>query len=180
MIRKHKKYSRPRKPFDKLRIEKENVLKEKYGLKSKKDIWKADAAIGRVRNRAKLLITKSDEEKNKFINKLQNQGFKVDDIADALALNKEDWLKRRLQTIIVSKKLAQTPRQARQLIVHKHVSIEKQIVNIPSYQVSLEEESSVKLNIILKIKEQEKSKMEKIKEDILEKNKPYELEEAAI
>ena len=69
MIRKHKKYSRPRKPFDKPRIEEETVLREKYGLKNKREIWKADAAIGRIRSRAKLLITKSDEEKNKFIEK---------------------------------------------------------------------------------------------------------------
>jgi len=40
------------------RIEEENVLREKYGLKSKREIWKADAAIGRIRNRAKLLIHK--------------------------------------------------------------------------------------------------------------------------
>ncbi len=168
MIRKHKKYSRPRKPFDKTRIEEENVLREKYGLKNKREIWKADAAIRRIRNRAKLLITKSEEEKNKFIEKLQKQGFEVEDIADALGLNKENWLKRRLQTIVFIKKLAHTPKQARQLITHKHVSIGEQIVNIPSYQVSLEEESLVKLNIVLNIKEPTKSKIEKIKEEVLE------------
>lgn len=170
MLRKHKKYSRPRKPFDKARIDDENLLRDKYGLKNKKEIWKADAAIGRVRNRAKLLITKSDEEKKKFIEKLEKQGFKVESIAEALGLNKEDWLKRRLQTIIVLKKLAATPKQARQLIAHKHVSIGDQIVSIPSYQVSLEEEPLVKLNIVLKIKEPKKSKIEEIKEKILEEN----------
>jgi small subunit ribosomal protein S4 len=168
MIRKHKKYSRPRKPFDKPRITEENVLREKYGLKSKREIWKADAAIGRIRNRAKTLITKSEEEKSKFIEKLQKQGFNVDSIAASLGLNKEDWLKRRIQTIIVSKKLAATPKQARQLIAHKHVSIGDQIVSVPSYQVSLEEEPHVKLNIVLKIKEPEKSKVEKIKDAVLE------------
>ncbi|MFA5258978.1 MAG: S4 domain-containing protein, partial [Candidatus Pacearchaeota archaeon] len=57
-------------------------------------------------------------------------------------------------------------KQARQLIAHKHVSIGDQIVNIPSYMVSLEEESLVKLNIVLKIKTPKKSKEETIKEDI--------------
>ena len=33
MKKQSKKYSRPRKPFDKVRIEEENILKEKYGLK---------------------------------------------------------------------------------------------------------------------------------------------------
>src|SRR3989344_8415594 len=103
-VRKRKKYSRPRRPFDKIRIEEENVLREKYGLKNKKEIWKADAAIGRIRNLAKMLITANDEDKKAFVEKLKKKGFKIENIPDALSLNKEDWLKRRLQTIVHSKK----------------------------------------------------------------------------
>ena len=169
-VRKRKKYSRPRRPFDKIRIEEENVLREKYGLKNKKEIWKADSAIGRIRNLAKHLITKSEEEKKAFIEKLQKKGFKVESISDALALDKESLLKRRLQPIVFSKKLSNTPKQARQLITHKHVSIGNKIVNIPSYQVDLDEEGQVQLNIALKIKEEKKSKFEKIKEEILEED----------
>jgi small subunit ribosomal protein S4 len=167
MLNKNKrKYSRPRKLYDKERIEEENVLVERYGLKNKKEIWKAEAAIARLRNLAKNLITKSDEEKNAFIERLQKKGFNVNNIAEALALNKEDWLKRRLQTIVHTKKLTTTPKQARQMISHKHVSIGEQTINIPSYQVSLDEEHSVKLNIVLKVKEIKKSKEEKIKEEL--------------
>jgi len=166
MKKQSKKYSKPRRPFDKARIEEENLLKEKYGLKNKKEIWKADAAIGRIRNLAKKLITESEEEKQSFVEGLMKKGFSVNSIADALALNKEDWLKRRLQTIVFSKKLTTTPKQARQFVTHKHVNVGKQIVNIPSYQVSLEEESLVKLNIVLKKPTNKKSKMEEIKEEV--------------
>src|SRR3989344_4849233 len=168
MKKQQKKYSRPNRPFDKTRIEEENLLREKYGLKNKKEIWKADAAISRVRNLAKRLITASKEEQKKFVDKLSKKGFKVESIADSLALNKEDWLKRRLQTIVYLKKLTNTPKQARQLIVHKHVSVGDQIINIPSYQVRLEEEGQVQLNIALKIPEPKKDKLEKIKEEILD------------
>lgn len=163
--RKRKKYSRPRKPFDKLRIEEEDLLVEKYGLKNKREIWKADAEISRIRNLGKKLITRSEQEKRLFIERLQKQGFKVESIPDSLALDKEDWLKRRLQTIVYSKGLTSTPKQARQLINHKHVSIGDQITNIPSYQVSLEEEPEVKLNIVLKVKkpEKERSKEKEVK-----------------
>lgn len=170
MKRASKKYSKPRKPYDKARIEEENDLRNKYGLKSKREIWKADAAITRIRNLAKDLIVKSEDEKNAFIERLKRQGFGVNSIADALSLNKEDWLKRRLQTILVTKGLVTTPKQARQFIAHKHVSLGEQIINVPSYQVSLEEEPLVKLNITLKVPEQKKSKVEKIKEEILEDN----------
>ena len=96
----------------------------------------------------------------------------MSNIADTLGLNKEDWLKRRLQTIIVSKKLATTPKQARQFIIHKHVSIGGQTVNIPSYQVLLEEEPQIRLNLALKIAEPNKSKIEKIKQEVLDNQEP--------
>lgn len=186
--RKQKKYSRPQRPFDKTRIEEENVLKERYGLKNKREIWKADAAIGRIRNQAKKLITASEEDKMHFVERLRKKGFKIESIADALALDKEDWLKRRLQTIVFIKKLSNTPKQARQFIVHKHISAGNKIVNIPSYQVSLEEEPSIKLNIALKIKETKKSKIEEIKKQIEEsseeksliKENPNEIKEKLI
>jgi len=168
MIRRRKKYSRPRKPFDKARIEDENQLKERYGLKSKREIWKADTSIARIRNLAKELITKPEEEKNAFVERLQKKGYNVQTLQDALALDKEDLLKRRLQTILASGGIVRTPKQARQLIVHKHVSVNDKIVNIPSYHIDLEEEPSVKLNIVLKVPENKKSKLEQIKEEVLE------------
>jgi len=151
--RKHKKYSRPRKPYDRERILEENILRDRYGLKNKKEIWKAEAAITRIRNLAKKLIIKPEEEKKAFINKLKIKGFSVNNITDSLALNKEDWLKRRLQTLVFIKKLTRTPKQARQLVVHKKVAVGDRIINIPSYQVSLEEEPKIRLNITLKTKE---------------------------
>jgi len=179
MKRQLKKYSRPRKPYDKIRIEEENLLVEKYGLKNKREIWKADAAISRIRNLAKQFIIKPDEEKQTFIKRLQKKGFQVNKLADALALNKEDWLKRRLQTLVVNKKLSTTPKQARQFVTHKHVSIGDQIVNIPSYQVSLEEEPLIKLNVLLKVQKPKLAKMEKIKREVIENkkiNSPEEIE----
>jgi len=161
MIRKHKIYSRPRKAYDKVRIEDENRLVERYGLKSKREIWKADAAIDNIRNQAKKLITASQEEQAKLTNRLNKMGFAVEKIADILALNKEDWLKRRLQSIIVSKGMAKTGKEARQLIAHKHVSVSGNIVNIPSYIVQVEEEDKIKL---VKIKTAEMRKLEKDKE----------------
>ena len=170
MKKQKKKYSRPQRPFDKARIYEENILRNKYGLKNKKEIWKADAAISRIRNLAKQLATASDEEKNKFVERLHKKGFEVNSIADALALNKENWLKRRLQTVLLSNGLTTTPKQSRQLIVHKHVSIGDQVINIPSYQVTLEEGPLVKLDITLKTLEKPKSKEQEIKEEILEEN----------
>jgi small subunit ribosomal protein S4 len=160
-----KKYSKPGKLYDLQRIKNENLLIEKYGLKNKREIWKAEYEINKIRTLAKDLITESDEQKNKFIERLQKKGFKVKNIPEVLGLNKEDILKRRLQTLVFEKKLTSTPKQARQVIIHKHVSIGDQIINIPSYKVSADEENQIKLNLSFNIKESASSKPEKTKKE---------------
>ncbi|MCH7567811.1 MAG: 30S ribosomal protein S4 [Nanoarchaeota archaeon] len=159
MIRKHKKFSWPRKLYDKQRILEENKLVEKYGLKNKREIWKTEAKIKHFRNRTKSLITASQEEQNKFFDKLNKIGFDVKTIADVLALSKEDLLKRMLTNIVVSKGLANTPKQARQMIVHKRIAIDNKTVNVPSYLVKVTEE-----NLISFKKKYKKLKIAKKKE----------------
>ena len=155
MIRKHKKYSKPRKPFEKKRIEEENELIRKYGLKSKREIWKANAQVTKMRSRAKDLIQADNEEREKFFNKLKKSGFKVNSTSDVLALTKEDYLNRRLQTVVFKRSLANSPKMARQMITHKNVLVEGRVVSSPSYIVPLDLEDKIKLKKIF-IKNTEK------------------------
>ena len=66
MKRKHKNYSHPRRPFDKARIEEEAKIKKEFGLKNKREIWKADTKIKIIREKAKKLIS-SDKEKQQAL-----------------------------------------------------------------------------------------------------------------
>ncbi len=145
MIRKHKKFSKPRTRFDSVRIEEEDKIVERYGLKNKREIWKAKAKLERIRNIAKKLLDASQEEQEKFLTKLKKQGFDVKTTVDVLALTEEEILKRRLQTIVYNKKLSTTSRGARQLITHKNILVNGRIVNIPSYMVEVDEENGIKL-----------------------------------
>lgn len=145
MKRKHKKYSKPKRPFDKERIDEEAKIKNDFGLKNKKEIWKAESGIKVMREKAKKLISAGHEEQNALFERLKKIGFDVNSIADVLSLNKEDYLKRRLQTILVKKRIALSPKSARQLIVHKKVLINNNVVNSPSYIVSLELEDKISL-----------------------------------
>ena len=162
MKRKHKKYSRPKRPFDKTRIEEEARIRKEFGLKNKKEIWKAEAQIKSIREKAKKLIGKKEEEQKKLLDKLNDMGIKVSSIADILALDKRDYLKRRIQTVVVGKKLATTPKLARQLIVHKKILVDGQVVNIPSYIVP------VKLENKIKLKENKKALKKKPEEEVKE------------
>lgn len=141
--KKRRLFSRPKKLFDRARMDEENVLVKKYGLKNKREIWKAKSAVSKLRRRAKALIGKSDEEQGMFFNKLNKIGFNVHNVADVLALTEEDLLGRRLQTFLFKKKMANTVKQARQLIVHKNVLVDEKTVNIPSFVVTKEFEDKL-------------------------------------
>ncbi len=160
MKRKHKKYSKPRRPFDKDRIEEEAQIRKEFGLKNKKEIWKAESEIKAIREKAKKLISASPKEKNALFKRLKKIGLNVNSIADILSLDKKDYLKRRLQTILVKKKLARSPKSARQAIVHKKVLINKRVVNSPSYIVPLDLENKISLKT-----KKNKSVEKKMKED---------------
>ena len=62
---------------------------------------------------------------------------------DVLALDVEAVLQRRLQTLVYVKGLANTPRQARQFIVHGHMAVGPRRVDIPGYLVRREEEDAI-------------------------------------
>jgi len=143
MKRQHKTYSRPKRPFDKVRIEEEGKIKEEFGLKNKKEIWKSEAKISSMREKAKKLISANSSEQEAFFARLKKIGFNVNSIGEVLSLDKKDYLRRRLQTILVQKGLATTPKSARQLITHKKVLIEGESINSPSFIVPVDLENKI-------------------------------------
>jgi len=145
MKRKHKKYSRPKRPFDKARIEEEAEIIKEFGLKNKKEIWKADTTVKKIREKAKRLISSDETKQNALFEQLQKMGFKVKSISDVLSLEKKDYLNRRLQTVVFHKKLASTAKEARQFITHKKVLVDNKAVNAPSYIVPIELENKITL-----------------------------------
>jgi small subunit ribosomal protein S4 len=143
--REKNKFRRPKKLFDKSRIESENKIVLEYGLKNKKEIWKAESEVSKIRRRAKSLIPKTDDERNAFFEKLNKMGLNIKSTAEALALTKEDLLDRRLQTQTFKKGFTKTPKEARQLIVHKKVKVDGKIVNIPSFFINSGSENKISL-----------------------------------
>ena len=168
--RAHKKYSRPRTPFDKNRIDEEKSLMKKYGLKNKREIWRSESFINRIRSQAKKLILKPEQQK-KLMNRLTKLGLvgPGSDIDDILALTKEKLLERRFQTIVFKKGLAKTAREARQMIVHKKVKIGDRTINIPGYIVRKEEENKISVNG--RIKKEPKIAKKELKQEIKEEIK---------
>ena len=147
-----KKYVTPSHPWQQDRIKDENELIKKYGLKNKREIWKAETKLRTYRGQARELLAKvetSDQQSKKESQQLLNSLNKMNILAansnldDVLALDTESVLSRRLQTLTYLKGLSNTPNQARQLISHGHIAVGNRRVTVPGYMVSKEEEKQI-------------------------------------
>ena len=151
-----------------------------FGLRTKRELWKAHTELSRVRQQARSLLALTQEaraEKEPILLKslsrigLVSENASLDDV---LNLKPTDLLARRLQTI-VSKKLGfKTPYQARQAVIHGHIMVGDRKVDIPSYTVKDGDEISLKdgskeINIVQEsIVSQEREIPEYIEVDVKE------------
>jgi small subunit ribosomal protein S4 len=150
----HKSYQPPKRPWEKTRIEQETRLVIEYGLRNKREVWKAQSILRKYRKGARVLLALMssrtdralfDAKRAELIMSLQRAGLLGPDadIDDILALKVQAQLERRLQTIVYRKGLARSPKQARQLVTHGHIAIAGRRVSIPAYRVKSTEENQI-------------------------------------
>ncbi len=150
MKRQHKKYDVPMKKWDSTRLQREDEIMKKFGLKNKRQLWKARSMLRRFRSSAKRLFSQESEaaevRAKELLGKLARYGLLPEkaELDDVLPMTVEQILARQLQFIVKSKGLASSPKQARQLIVHGHIAVGDHKVTRPSYMVSEAEEKEVK------------------------------------
>lgn len=151
MVKKLKQqYETPNEGWSEERIQREDELIEEFGLKNKKEIYKAESMLRGLRRQARKLVSEQDEEQNKdLIEKARSLGLVKSDaeLEDILTLNTTDILERRLQTAVNRKGYSDTVREARQLVTHGHVYIDGERVNIPGYLVTQDEEKEITVEL---------------------------------
>jgi len=147
MRRQHAFYERPRILWNKKRIEEEANILSEYGLRRKHEIWRAEAILRNFRRQARELIGTTSEtvKKDVLLGKLNRLGIlpQSASLDDILSLNIKNILERRLQTLVFRKGLAKTMKQARQFIVHGHITLNGRVVKSPSMLVPLELEHKI-------------------------------------
>lgn len=148
-----KKYSSPRHPWEKVRIELEKELKRDFGFKNKKEIWKMSSLLKNFYDRAKKYTAKEtpqfNKEQEQLILRLNGLGLlKGDNSLDAiLGIQLNDIVERRLQTLVYRKGLARSVKQSRQFIAHGHITINGKAITSPSYLVTLSEEATIAFSV---------------------------------
>ena len=148
-----KLYDTPNHPWQKARIDEETGIVKKYGLRNKKGVWKFASELRKYRGNARTLLgvmaagnlpedSHYIRDANDIVRKLQSYGVLKEDakLEDILALKIDDLLERRLQTMVFRKGYATSMKQARQFIIHGHISLNGRKNTIPSYMVLKGEE----------------------------------------
>lgn len=141
-----KKWESPKHPWIKERLQREIELVGKYGLKNKREVWRAETLARKLRHQARALLALPEDERAQagraLLDRLYKMGLveKNATVDDILGLTASHILERRLQTIVYKKGLAKTIYQARQMIVHGHIAIAGRRVTSPGYLVSRDEE----------------------------------------
>ena len=134
-------------------MDEERKLVEKYGLKNKRELWKAQSTLRGFRRQARDLqarIRAGEPQAQRETDLLTARLVRLAILAggsptldDVLALSIEDILKRRLEWVVWTKGLSPTVWGSRQLIVHGHLSAGGHRVTRPGFLVPAELESSI-------------------------------------
>jgi small subunit ribosomal protein S4 len=145
-----RKWEGPGHPWIRQTLSEEQSLMGKYGLRNKKELWLARTFTRNLRHQARSLLALPPAERTvrekQLITRvyklglIQNENGTVDDI---LSLDEKNVLERRLQTIVFNKGMARSVYQARQLIVHGHISIGGKRITSPGFLVSIDEETAI-------------------------------------
>ena len=152
MVKKLKKtYETPNEGWSEERIQREEELTEEYGLKSKKEIYKAQSQLRSFRREARKLVAEEDDSEQ--VQEIKQRAHDLGlvkgnaEIEDLFTLNVTHFLDRRLQTAVNRRGYADTVSEARQLVVHGHVYVDGQRVNVPGYLLTKDEEKELEVKL---------------------------------
>ncbi|MDE1851336.1 MAG: 30S ribosomal protein S4 [Candidatus Micrarchaeota archaeon] len=142
-----KKFERPKLMWNKERIDHDHGLRDRYGLKNLRELWKVSTEVSRIRRNVREVLSGRSTEKVGFSIRDRLARYNVISkdatIDDMLNITPEALLDRRLQSLVFKKGLARTPKQARQLITHGFISVNGQKVKSPGFMVSIDQEGHI-------------------------------------
>lgn len=144
----------PGSPFDKTRLDEELKTAGEYGLRAKKEIWRTNLVLAKIRKAARILLTLEEKDPRRLfegaalLRRMTRYGLLTEDQQElefVLQLKTNDFLERRLQTQVLKLGMARSIHHARVMIKKRHIRVGKQIVNTPSFMVRVESQKHIDL-----------------------------------
>ena len=144
----------PKKPFDKDRLVNELRIVGFYGLRNKREMWRVQLTLAKLRKAARQLLTLPEADARRqfegdaLIRRIVRLGLLKENerqLDYVLGLTINQFMERRLQTLVAQRKLANSVHHARVMIRQRHIAIGKQMVNIPSFMVRVSSEQHIQI-----------------------------------
>ena len=142
----------PRRPFEKERLDHEMKLLGEYGLKNKREVWRVNLQLAKIRSAARELLTLDEHDPKRIfegaalLRRLHRYGVLPEtqnQLDYALSLTVNNFLERRLQTQVFKLGLAKSIHHARVLIKQRHIRVGSQLVDVPSFLVRVENQKLI-------------------------------------
>lgn len=121
---------------DKCAIEKRNFAPGQHGKDRKAKIVGYGLQLREKQKTKRIYFTQENQFRNYFENAARSQGVTGERLLQQL--------ERRLDNVVYRMGLAVARRQARQLVRHGHIAVNGRKVNIPSFQVSVGDEITIR------------------------------------
>jgi len=121
---------------DKCAIEKRNFAPGQHGKDRKAKIVGYGLQLREKQKTKRIYFTQENQFRNYFENAARSQGVTGERLLQQL--------ERRLDNVVYRVGLAVARRQARQLVRHGHIAVNGRKVNIPSFQVSVGDEITIR------------------------------------
>lgn len=125
-----KTYKVPKRPYESERLDQELKIAGLYGLANKREIWRVGYVLSRVRRAARNLLMLDEGhptrifEGGALLRRLVRIGVLsegVTTLEDVFSIKIEDFLNRRLQSLVCRSSDSKSIHQARVMIRHGHI-----------------------------------------------------------
>merc|ERR1719229_1564229 len=123
-----------------------------YGLKNKREVWRVQYALAKIRTAARTLLTLDEKSEQRIFQgdallrrmiRLGLLGENEKKLDYVLGLTSAKIMERRLQTKVFKLGLAKSIHHARVLIRQRHIRVGKQMCNVPSFLVRVDSEKHI-------------------------------------
>merc|ERR1711862_601021 len=147
-----KTWGKPKRAFEKERLDAEMKIIGEYGLKNKREVWRTQYALSKIRTAARQLMTLDDKSETRIfqgealLRRMTRLGLLLEGerkLDYVLGLTSAKIMERRLQTKVFKLGLAKSIHHARTLIRQRHIRVGKQICDIPSFLVRVDSEKHI-------------------------------------